>query len=61
MKHLRQLQYCASGVRTFFKQHQLDYTQFLSHGMDAQVLLDKTQHDAMAQAAVQAAEAEHGR
>lgn len=55
MEHLRQLRYCARGVRAFFERYGLDYSQFLSEGIESGVLLEATNHDAMAVAAVEVA------
>jgi len=58
MEDLRQLRYCARGVRAFFERHGLDYNRFLSEGIEAEELLTASNHDGMAQAAVEVA---HGR
>lgn len=55
MEHCRQLKYCASGVREFFKNHNLDYVGFLNNGIDADYLLDVTHNDAMVIALVEVA------
>lgn len=38
MRHMREMRYCASGVRTFFTRHSLDYTAFLKSGIPAEQL-----------------------
>lgn len=58
MEHLRELRYCARGVRAFFQRYELDYSKFLSDGIDSASLLTATNNDAMAVAAVEVA---HGR
>lgn len=55
MEHLRELRYCARGVRAFFQQHALDYSSFLQHGIESEYLLAVTNNDAMALAAVEVA------
>lgn len=40
------LLYCNKGARIFFKQHGLNYAQFVSNGIDQQDLIDT--NDAMA-------------
>lgn len=55
MEHLRELRYCARGVRFFFQRHNLDYTLFLSEGIEAEKLLRVTNNDGMAVAAVEVA------
>jgi hypothetical protein len=55
MEHLRELRYCARGVRSFFQRHNLDYTVFLSDGIEAGELLRVTNNDGMAVAAVEVA------
>lgn len=55
MEHLRQLRYCSRGVRAFFARYGLDYSRFLSEGIEASVLLEASNHDEMAVAAVEVA------
>ena len=55
IEHLRQLRYCASGVRAFFARYGLDYAHFLAEGIEAQELLQKSGNDGMAAAAVEVA------
>lgn len=35
MTHIREARLCASGARTFFKSHGLDWTKFLASGITA--------------------------
>lgn len=55
IEHLRELRYCARGVRAFFARHGLDYVEFLKRGIDAETLLHASNNDAMALAAVEVA------
>jgi hypothetical protein len=50
MRHLRDLGYCAKGVRAFCCRHSLDFGRFLRDGIAADELL--AMNDAMATAAV---------
>lgn len=55
MDHLRQLHYCARGVRAFYARYKLDYAAFLQHGTPSSVLLNAAGEDAMVIAAVEVA------
>lgn len=46
MRHMREVGYCARGVREFFARHGLDWSAFLRDGIAAQRLEDTG--DAMA-------------
>lgn len=59
MAHLRRLGYCGSGVRVFFEKFNLDYSDFLKNGIDADTLLQACNNDYMAVRAVEVAH-EHG-
>lgn len=52
MEHCRELRYCARGVRELFARYGLDYTDFLNNGIDSDKLLEATDNDGMALAAV---------
>lgn len=53
MKHMRQAQFCASGVRAFFAKHGLNWTVFLREGIPATRL--EATGDAMAKRVVELA------
>lgn len=55
MEHLRELRYCARGVRSFFQRYNLNYDVFLKHGIEAEALLKASNNDSMAIAAVEVA------
>lgn len=55
IEHLRQLKYCSRGVREFSARHNFDYTDFLANGIPADRLLEVSNNDGMAQAAVEVA------
>lgn len=40
MELLRAHGYCSSGLRTYFKQHDLDWFDFLQNGIDADILAE---------------------
>lgn len=44
---LRAIKFCNRGSREFFERHGLDWSEFLRHGVDAQVLLDLDDHMAL--------------
>lgn len=46
LAHARSVAYCSRGMRAFFAQHGLDWTEFLRHGLPASVL--EATGDAMA-------------
>ncbi len=46
MRHMRDLKYCAGGVRRFFARHGFDYRQFLKEGIPAEKM--EATGDAMA-------------
>jgi hypothetical protein len=54
LEHLRKLRYCSNGVRKFFAKYNLDYNNFLKHGIDAKEL-EKT-NDGMALEAIKEAQ-----
>lgn len=58
MEDMRSLRYCSRGIREFFERHNLDYSDFLQHGIPGKELLSASGNDAMAAAAVEVA---HGR
>lgn len=37
--HMRRCGYCAWGIKKFFARHGLDFRDFLTHGIDADVLV----------------------
>lgn len=51
----RQLQYCSGGIRDFFSQHGLNYTEFLSQGIPAEKLLEASDNSELAKKAVEVA------
>jgi hypothetical protein len=55
MTHLRELGYCASGVREFFSRNLLDYPDFLANGIDSEELMKKCGEDHMVVLAVEKA------
>lgn len=46
MEHVRMAGMCSSGARAFFKKHDLDWNEFLEHGITAKKLIPT--QDAMA-------------
>lgn len=58
MEHLRQLKYCAKGIRKFFNRYELDYNDFLKNGIPGKQLLSACNNDAMAKAGVEVARGE---
>lgn len=38
MEHIRKAKMCSEGARRFWKRHNLDWSDFLSNGIDADVL-----------------------
>lgn len=38
IKHIRQSGFCASGTRVWFERYNIDYPDFLKHGIDADIL-----------------------
>lgn len=53
MVDIRRAKVCSRGARSFFKRHNLDWNNFLQHGIDDQLLLDTG--DAMAKKVVEVA------
>lgn len=49
--------YCRKGTRAFFKKYNLDYLDFLKHGIDEQILL--ALKDSMANRVVEFANGQH--
>lgn len=47
MEHCRQARYCSAGVRNFFKQYGLDYSDFLRNGLEQKEFLSRTGNDAL--------------
>lgn len=39
MEHIRKAEICASGARHFFKRHNLNWSDFLENGIEAEKLL----------------------
>lgn len=39
INHIRTYGYCAKGARAFFEQHNLDWQDFLKHGIASEKLL----------------------
>lgn len=44
VRHIRQANLCAPGTREWFKRHDLDYTDFLKNGIDAEKVLQLNDH-----------------
>jgi len=44
VRHIRQANLCASGTRTWFARHCLDYSAFLKDGIDADKILALGDH-----------------
>lgn len=44
IRHIRQAGYCASGTRVWFQRHNIDYTDFLKNGIDAEKILAVGDH-----------------
>lgn len=40
MQDVRNVNYCSRGTRLFFSQRGWDWTEFLKNGIDAQLLID---------------------
>lgn len=53
MKHIRKANMCSGGPRSFFKKHNLDWSDFLKNGIPASKLL--ATGDAMAALVVEVA------
>jgi hypothetical protein len=58
IRHVRQANLCASGTRAWFQRYNIDYTHFLKHGIDAEVLIATGDH--FAHVVVEKAKAEEG-
>jgi len=56
VRHAKALDYCAKGMRIFFKQHGLDYVKFVREGLTPDEL--RSTGDAMALKVVELAETE---
>lgn len=39
MEHIRKADLCSEGARRFWKKHNLDWSDFLANGIDAEILL----------------------
>ncbi len=57
LAHCRELGYCSSGLRAFFKRHGLDWSTFVREGLPAPVI--ESTGDAMATRAAQRARQEN--
>lgn len=57
--HLNELGYCARGARRWFERMGLDWSAFVMHGIDADVLL--ATGDAMAMRLVEHVREKHGK
>ena len=44
IRHVRQANLCASGTRAWFERHNINYTDFLKNGIDAEVILALGDH-----------------
>lgn len=44
IKHIRQAGFCASGTRAWFERYNIDYTDFLKNGIDAERILAVGDH-----------------
>ena len=55
IQDMRELHYCARGVREFFARYNLDYSDFLQNGIEAEKILNACNNDAMIVAAVEVA------
>lgn len=55
-RHCRELGYCNRGLRAWFAREGLDWTDFVKHGIDADVL--RQRDNAMAERAIARAEGE---
>lgn len=55
-RHARELGYCNRGLRAWFAREGLDWTDFVKHGIDADVL--RQRDNAMAERAIARAEGE---
>lgn len=53
--HFRACGYCAKGVRIGFDRYNLDYTNFLKHGINGSFILSITNNDAMVRQVVELA------
>lgn len=58
IEHCRKLLYCSRGIRELLARYGFDYSDFLVNGVDAQALLEASNHDAMVIAAVEVARGE---
>lgn len=57
-EHFTKIGYCRRGSRRFFQRHRLDWSTFLKHGIEADVL--RATRDAMAVRLVEFVEEAHG-
>jgi hypothetical protein len=58
VKDAVELGYCIKGIKEFCKKHNIDFRDFVNHGVDADVLLDTD--DAMALKVVEHKKAQIG-
>jgi len=54
VKHCRALKYCLKGTKLFFKKNDLNFEEFVTSGIDSELLMETK--DAMAIALVKKAE-----
>lgn len=59
MNDMRELKYCAKGVKKFFENQDLDFKSFLKNGIDTDIL--ESTKDAMALRVVNHVKAKNGR
>jgi len=55
-RHCREIGYCNRGLREWFAHEELDWPDFVKHGLDAEVL--RAKNNAMADRAIARAEEE---
>lgn len=47
MADCKAVHFCSRGIRAFFTKYGLDYTDFVKNGIDADLLLERTNDDSM--------------
>ena len=47
MSDCKAVHFCSRGIRAFFDKYELDYTDFIKNGIEADLLLERTFNDSM--------------
>lgn len=56
MQHFRQCGYCVSGIRDWFENNDLNFREFVQHGIDVKLL--DVRNDALVNKAIEIAQGE---